>query len=1114
MKHFFRIGRELSYGQGYVCLIKQNKDRLLRCARKDVSRILMIFCVLFSGVLVSPAFGQEATGLNQTVLTGVVSSIQDGKPIEGASVSVDKKHTRTDKEGRFTISVDKSAGVLTLKHIGYKEQRVAYENTSTTLNIALQTGEKQIEEVEVVSTGYQKIPKERATGSFEHINRNLIERTVGKDFLGRLEGVVPGLNFNNQTFSSSQGNKDFSIRGTSTLFGQSQPLVVLDGFPYDGDLNGINPNDIESITVLKDAAAASIWGVRSGNGVIVITSKRGKRNQAPTIGFNTSISRSNKPDLYNSPYFMDARAFIDLEQRLFDVGFYSADIATGYNYMSPVVQLLASSASASEKESSLADWAKRDVRKDLSRYFYQSSVQQQYAVDFRTGGSYADHIVSVGYDKGQSPQVGNRDNRFTVGTENTFYPLHGLSLSLGWRSAINNQTNNSSIPDFNQGNGKTNTLYPYAQLVGENGAALPIAYRYASGFVKDLSGKLPFDLDYVPLEELNMLDNTGRIRNHRYNVGIEYKTNSGFTVDVKYLREHQLNNRRNHYQEDTFYARDLVYSFASGIGTGNPSYKVPWGGVLQLYGTELVTNRARAQMAYNGYFGKGLRLDALTGVEVSDAVSESTSSTRYGYKEATATQQFVDPTAFFLTNPGGQYSKIPFLLGLGKSTDRYISYYFNGAVSYSDRYVASLSARVDKSNLFGVSTNNKAVPLYSLGLLWNMDREEFMQEHSWISNLRLRASYGYNGNIDKTVTGVLTTRNMDGFANIYTGESYATIANPGNRNLRWERMRTVNLGLEFALLASRLSGKVEFYDKRGTDLIGDSPLAPSSGLTIYRGNTADIKGQGWDITLSGSLVDRETWRWSTDLIWSVNRDRVVDYKVKQSVNNYMNTGSGNIYITPLTGYPIYSIFAYEWAGLDGSGNPQGYLDGEVSSDVKAIIAQTTIDNMHLVGTARPTSFGSWRNNLQWKNLGLSFNIIYKLGYYFRRESISYPSLFSSWAVHSDYDKRWQKPGDELVTDVPAMTLPPYDSNRSLFYRFSTALVDRADHIRLQDVRLSYSFSPRLNKARTTRVELYALANQIGLIWKANKAGLDPDVYQSYGVYRDPFTISFGTRINL
>src|SRR5690606_5681125 len=246
--------------------------------------LLSTIFVLLNFGFISATHAQSQThhsgsGAAPVVVMGEVRSAGDGRMMEGVTIRIKEDRTLTDERGSFRIETDLQEGEIEASLAGSRSAIVRFDLNSKFIRIKLDPTYETIDEVEVVSTGYQRLPRERATGSFVYLDKRLINRTVGSNFLERMEGVVSGMNFNNHTYQSSLGQKDLTIRGTSSLFGQSQPLVVMDGFPYDGDLRAINPNDIESISVLKDAAAASIWGVRSGNGVIVITTKKGQLNQ-------------------------------------------------------------------------------------------------------------------------------------------------------------------------------------------------------------------------------------------------------------------------------------------------------------------------------------------------------------------------------------------------------------------------------------------------------------------------------------------------------------------------------------------------------------------------------------------------------------------------------------------------------------------------------------------------------------------------------------------------------------------------------------------------------------------------------------------------------------------
>ena len=236
-----------------------------------------------------------------------------GQTLQGATIRVKGENNLmiTDKNGEFKFDNISPNAIIQVSFIGYKTKEITTGNNSGFLTIILDADNSKLDAVSIVSTGYQTLPKERATGSFSVVNNELLNRRISTNVIDRLEGIVPGLIFNRNTAASSTGI-DISIRGHSTLFANDQPLIVVDNFPYDGDINSINPNDVESITILKDAAAASIWGVKSGNGVIVITTKHGSKNGKMVLEINSNVTIGNKPNLFYSPNFLDASDFINV----------------------------------------------------------------------------------------------------------------------------------------------------------------------------------------------------------------------------------------------------------------------------------------------------------------------------------------------------------------------------------------------------------------------------------------------------------------------------------------------------------------------------------------------------------------------------------------------------------------------------------------------------------------------------------------------------------------------------------------------------------------------------------------------------------------------------------
>jgi TonB-linked SusC/RagA family outer membrane protein len=1053
----------------------------------------------------------------QTLIRGKIVTADSGQPVFGASIKVSETdlQTSSDSAGNFSLRINNREFILIISYTGFQAQKVALKlPLQSFISIQLKPDVQNLQEV-TVSTGYQTIPRDRSTGSFALVDNQLFNRRVSSDILSRLEGVVPGLLFNRNTFNAANGIADISIRGTSTLFAANQPLIVLDGFPYDGDINNIDPNIVESISVLKDAAAASIWGVKSGNGVIVITTKHGSRDKKMTVDFNSNVTIGAKPDLYYNRNFLNSNDFINVEQTLFSKGYYDGNLSTPYAVVSPVVAILAKqrdgSLSAANATAQINALRNIDVRNDLTKYFYEHSVDQQYALDLSGGGVTSDYFIAGGYDNNLSNQVGNKSNRITLNSSYNFYPTKHLTISAGLNFSQTSNTANSPLANINGGGGSS--IYPYAQLAGKDGTALPIVKDYASAYTDTAgSGKL-YDWKYRPLDELHNADNTAKSLDNRINLSAKYNFFSGFTAEAKYEYENQKGSTSNYYSDQTYYTRNLINQFTVIDPFGNLTYQVPQGGVLQRSDASLVAQRGRLQLNYNKTWNNQHDLSVIAGSEINQTISENNQETVYGYNKNTLTDQNVDFVDYFPKKPDGSYGQIPNSQFLGKFTDRYVSYYSNAGYTYDGRYTFSLSGRIDKSNLFGVNTNQKSVPLYSTGLAWDFSKEGFYHIN-WLPYGKLRITYGYNGNVDKNVSALTTFQQFSGTP--YTGNTYSVIVSPGNPELRWERDRIINFGFDYALKNNIVSGSFEYYVKNGVNLFGDTPLAPSTGFSTFRGNTADIKGNGFDLVLNTNIIRNENFQWQSNFLLSHVLDKVTKYDAQLDVTGYLEVGDGNAgTIYPLTNRPLYAIYSYKWAGLThDTGDPQGFLNGQPSTDYASIISGTTTSNMVFNGPSRPTTFGSFRNTFSYRRLSLSANIIYKLNYYFRRSSINYTSLYNNWIGNADFDKRWQKPGDEMVTNVPSMPLPPLDQNRETFYEFSSALVDKGDHIRLQDIDISYDLIGKTSKRKLAfnRLQVYSYINNVGILWRANREGLDPDLFS--GSLPIPRTISFGIKATL
>lgn len=1053
-------------------------------------------------------------GLSQN-LSGLRGNVGDDKhnPLNGALVSLikNKQQGYTATDGNFSFTTVRFPDTLVVSHVGFRTVRMVLR-TADFIKISLEPAAAELDEV-VVSTGYQQIPKERATGSFTTISQELVNRKVSTNILDRLDGITSGLLFNRTNAS----DEPISIRGRSTLLSSTSatPLIVVDNFPYEGELNNINPNDIESITVLKDAAAASIWGARAGNGVVVITTKKGSYNKKMKVDFSTAVSLVNKPDLFYSRNFIPASEYLGAEQFLFSKGYYDASISntTTRPALTPAVEILAlqraGKITAADANEQLSALAANDVRQDYSNYLYRKSISQQYAINIRGGSDKMAYALSTGYDNNQGSLTRNGFNRATINSLITLSPVKNLEITAGinWVKTVTDNSNpflsgSSALSYYS-----ANPLYPYAKLADASGAALRTVKDFRTGFIDSIQ-KLGYqDWTYKMLDELNLGNNKTTFTETLLRAGARYRFARGFLAEIQFQHEAQLRNDRNYRSPETYYTRNLINTYSQrNASTGVFTYMFPQGGVLNLASRALTADNLRAQLHYDHSFNNRHSVNALAGAEVKEVKVVANAQNLYGYDDAlgTVTSNIDYRTSLPVLPSGTRVIPAPGGAETG-SLNRYISYYANGAYTYAGKYTLSASGRKDGANLFGVKINDKITPLWSAGFAWDISKENFFR-WKWMSQLKMRTSFGYNGNV-YNASAYLTARYIG--AN-YAGANYAIVSSAPNAELRWEKVQNTNVGIDFATRNHILSGSIDWYAKKGMDLIETAPLAPSTGFTSFMGNAASTITRGLDVMLNGRILQRGL-QWNVNVLFSTIKDKILTFDTKYTAPSLVNT-FGSLIAVP--GNALFGMYAYRWAGLDpANGDPMGYRNGSTSKDY-ANLVNAPVDSLVYKGSARPTIFGSFRNDLSWKRFSLSFNITYKFGYVFRRSttSINYSDIVNS-SFNADFAKRWTKTGDEQTTIVPSMAYPS-NVARNNFWLYSEPMIEKGDHIRLQDIRISYTLDKQLIKrAPFNSLQLYMYASNIGILWRANHAGIDPDANDNFYLnsYPVPFSLSVGLR---
>jgi len=1019
------------------------------------------------------------------------------KPLVGATV-LNKNSQRavlTNDNGEFTLSAN-TGDQIAVSFIGYNVYSFSVTEGMTFQNLVLHEAVSKLNEV-VVSNGYQSLPLEKATGSYEQVGKDLLNRSVGTNVLGRLEGVSSIL------FDKRVGHdSELAIRGRSTLFANAAPLVILDNFPYNGDLANLNPNDVESITILKDASAAAIWGVRASNGVIVITTRKGAKNKPLSIGFNANVTLTAKPDAFYLPQ-MSSADFISLEKQLFAQGFYNDDEqSVTHTNLSPAVEVLIAQRDGqltqAQADQQLAEIGSHDLRSDLQKYWYHNAVNQQYALNLSGGSDKATYYFSGGYDHNLDALQGTYQ-RLNLRSDNSFFFGDRLRLDAGIYFTDSKTTVGRPDPtSLVSADGKQ--LYPYAKLADDQGNALPVTLDYRQSFIDAAKAQGFLDWNYTPLNDYRNIDNHTDKLDLLLNTAFHYQLLPGLEAEFRYQLEATQSNGTLLYGKDSYYTRNVVNRYTQTGADGSLLRPVPAGGIMNSSDSRFRSNSIRAQLNYRKAWGQQ-QLTALGGYEYRNDHTLTRSFLDYGYNADIGQGLPVDyATSFPLADQSylGN-SQIPYGNSYGSRDNYNVSWYGNLAYAYGNRYSVSASARKDESNLFGVDANHKGVPLYSVGGAWTASNEAFYHV-GWLPYLKVRLTYGYSGNVDNTLSALTAIRYI-GTSNI--GHlTYASIASPPNPDLGWEKTGILNTGLDFTVAGGVLSGSLEVYSKRGHDLIGfrqldqtTGVLNPATGLFQYKGNVASMKGSGVELNLHANIIKENTtggFGWQTDLLFNYSRNTVTAYDQTSDLGyNYAANGLG---VSPLVGKPLYSILTYKWAGLDPqTGDPRGYLNGQVSSDAAAIIDETKVSELQYSGPAVPPFYGNVRNTFRYKGWSVSANMSYRFGYYWMRYSAAYDALtYYRSNDNNDYAQRWQKPGDEQHTNVPSFIYPT-DSSRDQFYDQSSVNVEKGDNIRLQDARLSYDFGERqLKKLMLKHLQIYVYAANLGVIWKATNTSLDPD----------------------
>lgn len=1091
-------------------------------------------------------------------LTGKVID-ETGQPLPGATITIKRtgKSVVTNEKGVYSIDVEKT-DVLIVSYVGYtnREIKVSDSKPGVSFVISLSLSTNKLQQVEVVSTGYQDLPKERATGSFEVISKEQLQHSTNPNLLRRLEGITTSMDFNNQLFNTltiGQTRQSpiagVTIRGKNTLtlglvldkFSLSgKVLIVIDGIATPYSIDDINPNDVENITILKDAAAASIWGSRASNGVIVIKSKRGMFNSPAVVSFSSNLSITDKINLFYKKR-MSVSDYIDAQVHLYNdmyeangqIPIEDPNLIQPQQRMSPVAEIMndfrigrLDSLQAVAKLDALRG---NDIRRDFDKYLLRKPITQNYSLGISGGSKNFAYRLSGGYDHTINQAVTDGNDRATLNYSTTINPLKNLQLqTIVSYTQQNSHTQPSDYMVRAQLNGEG--YYPYSRLADDQGNALPLYPEFRRAFLDTLAknyGDKILDMNYKPLDEMKYSYNKLKSQGLNLNLNANYKISELISASLTYSYNWGLSESTILNDERSYYMRQLINKFTNPpqlpdgysedfLNGFTPFQRqIPLGGKYSYEPTKTNSQTLRGQINIDKTWNIKHVLSAIAGMDVGQDYSITRGAQYYGYKEngfKSFSELPFGKYIYTLYNDKDYGFNNDIIPGLSQALtfqkSRIYSFYSNAAYTYDRKYTLSGSIRKDASSTFGNTYNTGGTPFFSVGGSWSINNESFYKL-SWLPYLQLRATFGYNGNTNTRISSIPTIGYNQGGV---TGLPYANTTQGSNSKLRPEKSATLNLGLNFGLKNNRISGGIEYYNRKTIDLVASGPLDPSTGFSRLDYNIGNLRSTGIDITLNSLNIQAGQFSWTSNLLFSNNKVKVT----KLYAANPPTAGQLVNNTTPYNeGAELSRLYAWKWAGLDpNTGDPMGYLNGEAvnitNPNVLTAIAQAPASSTKLFGSSVPVYYGSFRNTFRYQNFSVSANFLYKLGYYFRPPSTDfafYSFLFpDNLLLGAEYANRWQKPGDEKFTNVPSIDYSG-NTSRDLFYYYSEINVQKADHIRLQEINLSYTFNTKSSFIKNPRI--YAYVNNLGVVWRANKRGLDPEARD----YPQPRTYNLGFSAN-
>lgn len=1099
-----------------------------------MKRHVFILLLSFAGVLTS-AFAASRQ------VQGVVISSEDNMPLIGASVYIKAEDLSkdgnsptitgviTDIDGKFNISVPEGVTRLFCSYVGHEVQELKLVPGKNQYEITLFPSAQVLDAV--VVTGYQTVERRKLTAAVGKLN--ISDETIGavKSIDQALAGQIAGLSVTSTSGAPGAPAK-IRIRGTSSLNGTQDPLWVLDGIPLEGtdvpqsnvlndvsniqqsSIAGLNPADIENITVLKDAAATAIYGARAANGVIVITTKKGKVGK-PVINFSSKFTymptlSTNRLNMLNS------QEKVDLELELLRSNFAYGDnkggvskIISGYG-LTDAYKKGGWSALTPEAQTDISRL--RNTETDWGDILFRDAFNQEYSLSLSGGNERVTYYTSIGYYQENGNVKGVGLDRLNI-VAKTSYKVNRM-LKFGVSLFVNRRNNKTYLTDTY---GLVNPVYysrkanPYYQPFDANG-------NYIYDF--DVQNNSDTDLGFNIFEERKNTSNEETINalssifdaELRFNDKLKFTTQLGLQLDK--ASKEQIADKES-------FSMRIIRKNSKYWDSASQSnkYFIPDGGVHKAYENTNSQITWKAMGEYRDSFNDIHELEVMVGTELRKTWYETLFSAGYGFDRQTLTTK---PVVFPDEDRARQFP----LHQKTYKENAYVSFFSTASYSLMNRYTFGGSIRFDGSDLFGVDKKYRYLPLYSVSGLWRLSNEPFMQgTRKWMDNLAFRVSYGIQGNIDKNTSPFLLGKYI--VDNILPGgsEHMIDINSAPNKKLRWEKTQSVNVGLDFSVLNQAINLSVDYYYRKGTDLIGKQMLPLETGFVSTNINWASMVNKGVEVSLSTRNVATKNFSWYTNLNFAYNNNKVLREAIPEAQT-----------IPGREGYPVDAIFAIKTAGLDEEGYPLFYdkegkkvtlkelyrlqdpfgLGFTVNSDVTPAEERSFYS---YIGSQDTPYTGGLINTFSYKNWELTANLSFNLGGYVRTTpSYNFINFDRGQNVNSDILDRWTPENTDgrlpaLITSEKRADEYYWYDQKSEIYKNLDIWVKKLNYFRLQNLRLGYRLPEKMIKSLGMGSASVAIEGRNLLVFGSSyKNFLDPE--SMYNPYAPPIPKSITFSLNL